>query len=64
MPMGKPRCKLIGTDSNVFALAGKVRQALRKAGQHDKAKEFVDKLPKCKSYDEALSLMNEYVDVC
>lgn len=59
----KPKCVLTGTDGNVFALAGKVREALRKAGQRDKAKEFVDKLPQCKDYDEALNLMREYVNV-
>ena len=59
----KPKCVLVGTDGNVFALAGRVNQALKEAGQHDKAKEFREKLPKCKSYDEALNLMCEYVDV-
>lgn len=59
----RPRCVLVGTDSNVFALAGRVGQALRKAGQYDKAREFTEKLPQCKSYDEALNLMCTYVDV-
>ena len=59
----KPSCKLVGTDGNVFALAGRVKQALRKAGQSDKAEEFVKKLPACRSYDEALTLMMEYVEV-
>lgn len=60
----KPKCKLIGTDGNVFALAGCVSKALKKAGQADKAKEFTSKLFKCGSYDEALALMDDYVDVC
>jgi hypothetical protein len=34
----KPRCRLIGTDGNVFALSRRVTQALKKAGQADKAK--------------------------
>ena len=59
----KPRCRLIGTDSNVFALAGQVKKTLVRAGQHDKAKEFEDKLLRCGSYDEALNLMREYVEV-
>lgn len=58
----KPKCVLVGTDGNVFALAGRVVKTLREAGQHNKAKEFMDKLPQCKSYDEALNLMCEYVD--
>ena len=60
----KPKCKLVGTDGNVFALAGRVTGVLKKARQYEEAKEFMDKLPKCKSYDEALQLMMEYVDVC
>lgn len=59
----KPKVKLSGTDGNVFALAGKVTEALKKAGQGDKAKEFTDKLFKSGSYDDALVLMSEYVEV-
>ena len=36
----KPKCKLIGTDDNVFALAGQVSRALKRAGYPDKVKEF------------------------
>lgn len=59
----KPKCKLVGTNGNVFALAGKVSQTLRHAGQSDKAKEFQSKLLQCHSYDEALQLMMDYVEV-
>ncbi len=59
----KPKCKLTGTDGNVFALAGRVGSALKKAGQSEKAEEFYEKLPKCGSYSDALALMCEYVDV-
>ena len=59
----KPKCKLTGTDGNVFALAARVSQALKKAGQADKAKEFRDRLFQSHSYDEALALMQEYVEV-
>ena len=59
----KPRCKLVGTDGNVFALAGRVGRALRRAGMSDKAKEFSNKLLQCESYDEALQLMMKYVEV-
>lgn len=59
----KPACKLSGTDGNVFMLAGRVGSCLKKAGLQDKAKEFYDKLQKCKSYDEAVCLMMDYVEV-
>lgn len=63
MANAKPKCKLIGADGNVFALAGLVTQALKKAGQGDKVKEFQQKLFQCESYDAALVLMMEYVDI-
>ena len=59
----KPKCKLTGTDGNVFALAGRVTNTLKKAGQFDMAKEFSGRLSKCGSYGEALALMQEYVEV-
>ena len=58
----KPRCKLIGTDGNIFALLGRASGALRKAGQKEKAKELVKKVFHCKSYSEALGLIQEYVE--
>lgn len=59
----KPVCKLIGTDSNVFFLGGKVSTALRNAGQKDKIQEFQNKLTSCGSYETALILMGEYVEI-
>ena len=59
----KPRCKLSGTDGNVFALAARVSQALRRAGLNDQAEFFWGKLKVCDSYDAALTLMQEYVEV-
>lgn len=59
----KPKCKLTGTDGNVFALGGKVTSALKKATQYAEAKEFAEHLFKCGSYGEALVLMGEYVEV-
>ena len=58
----KPKCKLVGTDGNVFSLAGRVRQALKHAGQEEQAEEFETRLYKCGSYDAALQLMLEYVE--
>lgn len=59
----KPPCKLVGTDGNVFAVIGRVKQALKKAGQDDRASEFVQKAFAAKSYDEVLALCMDYVDV-
>lgn len=59
----KPICKLSGTDGNVFAIIGRVREALRDAGQTDLAGEFLEKAFHANSYDEVLRLCMEYVDV-
>ncbi len=59
----KPACKLVGTDGNVFAIIGRVKQALRKAGQDARASEFVQKAFAARSYDEVLALCCDYVDV-
>ena len=61
--VAKPKCKLTGTDGNVFALAGLVSKTLKRAGMYEQAKEFQAKLFQTGSYDEALQLMMKYVDV-
>jgi len=59
----KPACKLVGTDGNVFALLAKVRDTLKRAGLRTEAQECCTKVFNCKSYDEALQIMMEYVEV-
>jgi len=59
----KPRCRLVGTDGNVFSIIGHVKRALERAGQRERASEFAAKAMQSKSYDEVLALCFEYVDV-
>ena len=59
----KPPCKLTGTDGNVFAIIGRVREALRAAGQTGKAVEFTSLAFAAGSYDAVLRLCFEYVEV-
>lgn len=61
--MEKPTCKLIGEDSNVFSLMGKVSKTLNNAGLTDKAKEMTDRVFDSGSYDEALTIFRDYVEV-
>ena len=61
--MEKPKVKLIGEDGNVFNLIGLCSKALRKAGQSDKAIELSTKVFSCGSYNNALNLISEYVDI-
>lgn len=60
----KPKCKLIGKDGNVFNLLGIVSRTLRNNRMNKEADECVDRvLHKAQSYDDALRIMMEYVEV-
>ena len=59
----KPKCKLVGQDGNVFNIIGIVSRTLKRAGQRDKANEFVEKARQSRSYDSVLQLCFQYVDV-
>jgi hypothetical protein len=61
---GKPRCKLVGTDGNVFALMGRVRSVLMQYGLKDQAREMAERITtQAGDYHHALAIMMEYVDV-
>mgnify|MGYP001589215783 len=60
----KIRVRLIGENGNAFNLIGLVDNALRKAGQLEKAKEFLGKAMQAGSYNDLLCLCMEYVDIC
>lgn len=59
----KPTVKLVGENGNVFNLASIVSNELKKEGLKKEAEEFKQQLFKCKSYDEALRLMMNYVEI-
>ena len=61
--MEKPTCSLIGQDGNVFNLIGLASKALKKANHPDQAKEMTTKCFGSGSYDEALCIISEYVDI-
>lgn len=59
----KPNVRLLGTDGNVFAIIAKVSRELRRSGQPEAAKEYRDRVFAATSYDEALMITLEYVDL-
>jgi hypothetical protein len=63
LPTIRPPCKLTGTDGNAFAIIGRVRAALRGAGQNARARELVERAFRAGSYNEVLQLCFEYVEV-
>ena len=61
--MSKPKCKLSGTDGNVFCIIAKVSRALKDVGQKDRAEEFSKKALSSESYNDVLCICNDYVKV-
>ena len=49
-------------DGNVFAVMGAASRALKRAGMTDKATEMTNRVKGSSSYDEALSILMEYVE--
>ena len=60
----KPVCKLIGTDGNIFCLLGKATRCLKESGFRTEAQEMARKVVStATNYNEALTMIMEYVDV-
>ena len=57
------KCRLTGTDGNVFAVIGAVSRALSRDGKGGLYKEFVRRAMESHSYDEVIRLCFTYVDV-
>ncbi|MBP3798078.1 MAG: hypothetical protein J6I46_09940 [Ruminococcus sp.] len=60
----KPKCALIGEDGNIFNLMGIASRTLKNNGQRAEAKEMCDRITSSGSYQEALGIIGEYVDIC
>ena len=56
------KVKLVGSDSNAFAIIGLVSKALRRGGRGDLVAEFREKAMSG-DYDNVLATCFEYVDV-
>lgn len=59
----KPKCALIGENGNIFNLMGIASRTLEKNNMKEKAKEMRDRITSSNSYDEALSIIEEYVEI-
>jgi hypothetical protein len=62
MPV-KPVCKLSGQNGNIFNLASFAKQTLEKEGMKEQAKEMQEKIFRSHSYEEALGIIADYVEV-
>ena len=59
----KPDCALIGQDGNIFNLVGIAARTLREHDLKEQAKEMKDRVFACGSYEEALCIIGEYVNI-
>ena len=59
----KPDCPLIGRDGNIHNLLGIAGQTLREHGMEDKAREMFQRVTQCQSYDSALNIIGDYVNI-
>lgn len=59
----KPDCKLIGEDGNIFNLMGIASKTLRQNGMAEQAVEMRDRIRESGSYDEALCIIGDYVNI-
>lgn len=59
----KPDCKLIGEDGNIFHLMWLAARTLCQNGLAEQATEMTGRITGCGSYDEALGIIGEYVNI-
>ena len=59
----KPDCALIGQDGNIFNLLGIASRTLKEHGLGEQAKEMWERITSSGSYDNALCIIGEYVNI-
>lgn len=65
----KPKEKLVvevemsGPSGNVFQVMANAREALRRIGCREEAEEMFERVVEAKGYEEALEIIEEYVEL-
>lgn len=59
----KPDCPLIGANGNIFNLMGIASKTLKEHGMSEPAEEMRNKIMASGSYEEALNILGEYVNI-
>lgn len=59
----KPDCPLVGQDGNIFNLMGLASRTLKENGLSEQAKKMRGRITASGSYDEALRIIGEYVNI-
>ena len=61
----KPEAQLIGQNGNIFNIMAIASRSLKEVGKEKEAEEMRDRITStAESYDEALRIIMEYVEVC
>ena len=60
----KPDCKLVSEDGNIFNLMARASRTLRENDLSEEAAEMRERITSSGSYDEALCIIGEYVNIC
>lgn len=59
----KPDCPLIGKNGNIFNLMGIADRTLKRNNMIDEAKDMCNRIMSSESYEKALSIIEEYVNI-
>jgi hypothetical protein len=59
----KPDCALIGEDGNIYNLMALASRTLKNHSMVDEASEMIDRINSCSSYNEAINIIGEYVNI-
>lgn len=59
----KPDCPLVGQNGNIMNLIGIAGRTLREHGMEQQATEMFNRITQCQSYDSALSIIGDYVNI-
>lgn len=59
----KPKCKLIGEDGNILNLVEIAARTLRRNGKSAQVDEMRSKVYSSENYEDALTIIGEYVEI-
>ena len=63
MSDGKPECALIEENGNIFNLISKAKKTLKRDKQFENAEELQNRVLASESYDEAIQIIMDYVEI-
>ena len=59
----KPKCRLVGSDGNVFSVIANVCKVLKTAGMAEQANEFRTRAFSAASYGDVFVIASEFVEI-